>query len=437
MQPTVDSTPHILLTGATGFIGGHLLRALLAKGYRISACVRDPQQARLPAGVTPVVVDFCSDHSPEQWLPRLVGVDAVVNAVGILHEQGRQRFADLHRDTPIALFKASALAGVRRVIQISALGADAEASSGYHLSKRAADDALAALPLDWTILRPAIVFGRGAGSERLFRALAALPITPLVGSGGQRLRPLAVEDLVQVVLDALALGRGIGQRIDLVGADEVTLRDYLAARRAWLGWGPLRPLHLPIHWARRLAAMGGRLGIAGFDADAITMLARGSTAPLEPTVRAIGFHPRGFRAWLAAHPAVEGERWYARLYFLPPLLRWSVALTWLAAGVTSALLWPAAESYQLLAEVGIAGAIVAPLVLYGAAALDIVLGIATFSRRYLGWVVVAQMLVTLGYSALITYALPHWWLHPFGPVVKNLPLLAATAVLWAVARPRS
>ena len=148
---------HILITGANGFIGGHLLMALRQMGHEVTGCVRNPQAAKIrwpDAGF--IQADFSRDRAVADWLPRLRNVDLVINAVGIIREHGSQRFDRLHRDAPIALFRACAETGVRRVIQISALGADESAFSQYHLSKKAADDLLAGLDLEWTILMPSI-----------------------------------------------------------------------------------------------------------------------------------------------------------------------------------------------------------------------------------------------------------------------------------------
>ena len=116
---------NILLTGASGFIGSHLLRRLHAAGHRITACVRQPQAAaRRFAGADDIACDFSRDTPEAAWLPRLEGIDVVINAVGIIRETRRQTFTALHSATPEALFRAAARCGVKKVIQISALGAD-------------------------------------------------------------------------------------------------------------------------------------------------------------------------------------------------------------------------------------------------------------------------------------------------------------------------
>ena len=164
---------NVLLTGASGFIGSHLARALRAAEYVVIESRRD-----LDARTAAVQADFTRDLSAREWLPKLRGVDVVINAVGILREHGNQTFERIHKRAPQALFAACVAAGVRRVIQISALGADLGVTR-YFVSKRAADDYLATLPLDWTIVRPAMVFGPGGSSARLFERLAHMPVVPL------------------------------------------------------------------------------------------------------------------------------------------------------------------------------------------------------------------------------------------------------------------
>ena len=118
----------VFLTGASGFIGSNIAAALQAAGHQVLLATR----ARSATAAMGVPVDYTRDFEPEVWRARLVGVDVVINAVGVLRERGPQTFDALHVRAPRALFAACVDAGVRRVIQISALGADDAASSAYH-----------------------------------------------------------------------------------------------------------------------------------------------------------------------------------------------------------------------------------------------------------------------------------------------------------------
>lgn len=415
----------ILLTGATGFIGRHLLAALTAAGHEVVCAVRRPSGQH---GRRDVAADFTRDFSAADWLPRLQGIDAVINAVGIIREQGAQTFDAIHARAPCALFEACAAAGVRLVLQVSALGADAAAVSRYHLSKKRADDFLAALPLHSVILQPSVVFGADGSSARLFTTLASLPLIGLPGGGTQQLQPVHIDDLVAAVLAQLERPLPSGTRLPVVGPHAMSLRAYLAGLRTALGMRGGIFFPVPMFLVRLGARLGGMLPGSLLDPETLAMLERGNTGDAGPLTRALGHAPRKVDAFIAPteRAALKTQ---AQLNWLLPLLRLSIALVWIVTGFVSLGLYPVADSYALLARVGIHGAL-APLMLYGAALLDIAFGIATLllKRRY--WLWLLQAAVILFYTAVISWRLPEFWLHPYGPLLKNLPMLAAICLLF-------
>ena len=416
----------VLLTGATGFIGHHLHRALLEQGHEVIACSRRPPDLPCQAFIP---CDFDQDLDADDWRPRLDGVDAVINAVGIIRPSRHQRFDALHTNAPIALFKACTQAGVHRVIQISALGADAQAATPYHLSKRAADDCLAQQPLNWLILRPSLVYGPGSTSSALFAGLAALPLTPLIGDGTQPIQPIHINDLVRAVLTALGTDTPKRQRIDCVGPRPLSLRDWLNGWRHRLGDAPAQSFRLPYALARTAAHVCTPFSRLPVDADSLRMLQQGNAAPVQPFAQAFGFQPQDFLHWVEQNPASAAERQQARLFFLWPLLRLCLALMWIWTGLTSALFYPVEDSYQMLAAVGLSG-VAQPVALYGAALLDTLLGLALLLNIRLRLMLGIQLAMMLGYSLILSLCLPEFWLHPFGPLSKNLPLIAATLILF-------
>jgi uncharacterized protein YbjT (DUF2867 family) len=218
---------NILLTGANGFIGSNIASALLAAGQHVTPASRSTG------------IDFCQMLSPANWLPHLEGIDAVINSVGIIGESGSQRFKSLHTLAPSALFQACAQAGVRRVLQISALGADETAFSAYHLSKRTADDSLRRLDLEWFVLRPSLIYGRGGKSADLFMRLAALPFIPVIGDGQQALQPVHISDVVATVMRCLTSSEA-QQTLDMPGAETVTFAEWLQTMRQAKGLPPAR-----------------------------------------------------------------------------------------------------------------------------------------------------------------------------------------------------
>lgn len=424
---------NILLTGSTGFIGSHVLTKLIQLDHEVTASVRNPnqQQARFPQ-VNFVAVDFMRATSLDDWLPLLNDIDVVINTVGIISETNNQSFAALHTDAPSALFSAAEKSGVKRVIQISALGADDQATSKYHLSKLAADDVLASLSLNWIILKPSLVYGNGAKSMGLFRGMATLPIIPLIEGGTQKMQPLQVNDLVDTIIaclgDTLDENSPAQLILDVVGPDEMSMKELLLKQRQWLGLKTTKTLSTPLKWVLRTMPLTRWLDEPALTADSLKMLQRGNIADVSPLNKVLGRLPESMDSVLSNNQASPADRWYAGLYFMRPLLRLGIAFIWIWTAIISAFLYPQAESYQLLERFGLGG-VMLPIALYGSALMDFILGMAMFFYKPIRTVLWLQVGVIIVYTALITLVLPEYWLHPFGEISKNIPMLISIFIL--------
>ncbi|KRB95885.1 SDR family oxidoreductase [Duganella sp. Root198D2] len=417
----------VLVCGASGFIGTAVAARLAAAGHHVLRGVRHVERAG------DVAIDYGADLQPCAWLDRLRGVDAVVNAVGIIRENGAASFEALHSGAPAALFAACAEAGVRRVVQVSALGAG-QGDTAYFASKRAADEVLMSLPLEWIILRPALVFGREGGSAAMFCRLASMPLTIAPALGAARFQPLHVDDLADAVVAALDPETPAQRVFDIAGSTAVGYEGMLAAYRSGMGFAPAPVLRVPAALMALAARAGRSLPAALLTPDnwrmlrAGSALAQGDTAGAAATRELLGRAPRAVTDFI---PSAEREvfRLRALAAWRASLLRWTLAIVWLATALVSALIYPRAGSLALLAGVGIQG-VPAVVALYGAAALDAALGIACIMRpRRALWL--AQGALILGYSVAIAACLPEYLWHPFGPLLKNLPILAILVILYA------
>ena len=418
---------NILLTGATGFIGDSVLRALLQAGHCVSACCRQPERLLSQSDLlTPVRIDFATADTEAAWLPHLDGIDAIINCVGIIGETKNQTFAQLHSAAPIALFNAGIQAGVGKIIQVSALGADAQAESVYHLSKRAADDALRALPVAWFVLQPSVVYGDRASSSVLFHALAALPVHVLPDGGGQELQPVHVDDLVAVILRCLEPATPSNTTLAVVGPEAIPYKTLLQKLRRRLGKGTAFSFSLPQPYVLMAASFGKYLGEPILSKDNIAMLSRGNTASPEAITSLLGRPPVSMVKQLFEKIATDAERWQAQLYFFKPALHFAIALVWLWSGIVS-LFYPLDLSYQLLDSIG-GDRSWAAFLQYGLAALDIGLGVLTLAAYRQQNVLSVQIAVVVAYTLVVGLALPQFWLHPFGPLLKNLPFLLSLLI---------
>lgn len=379
-----------------------------------------------------VVGDFARHHSPEDWAGAVVGVDAVVNAVGIIRETRGQTFAPLHSAAPRALFAAAHAAGVRRIVQISALGTDGDASEPYFVAKREADRLVE--QYCGVVLRPSFVWGPGDLSMRFFRMLAALPVTPVVGDGQYRVMPVHVHDLARAVVGAVEGGRG--GTWDVVGADAVTFDELLDALRSRLGRrGRGARLHMPTAIVSALARVTDVVGVGPINSSELSMLLRGSVAELNPFVERFGFAPRGFRQGLADEPGADRDRIVAELDVLAPVLRVTVGFIWLATPFVTWFVWPRAESLALLAPTGVTGAAAGWLIDL-ACVFEVGLGVATLAGWRLGLLGIVQIALVVCFSVILTISSPELWGHPFGPLTKNIPLIGAILALMVTRKTR-
>lgn len=245
--------PTVLLCGGQGFIGQALARQLRAQGMRVIAASRRSQPP----------LQFGKLQQPADWLPHLQGVDMVINAVGSLRDQPGPDGASLealHQTSPQALFEACAQAGVRRVMQLSALGVESN-DTDYARTKRAADAHLLALTaqdqLDGIVVRPSIVIGAQGASTQLFMRLALLPVLVLPAVMQQRLmQPVAVDELAEVMVRLLQ-----SPTTDVVllgGPQRLSMAQMITSLRQQAGRSKALQLRLP-GWATQASA---RLGDA-------------------------------------------------------------------------------------------------------------------------------------------------------------------------------
>lgn len=425
----------VLLLGAGGFIGRELFAALTRRGHRVVAGVREGAPPPPFAVERAIAIDMNRDTEPGTWMPRLAGIDAVVNCAGVLQGTRAQSIDAIHRQAPIALFEACERAGVRRVVQISAISAERSAGTAYALTKLAADEHLRASTLDWVVVRPSLVHARGAyGGTALMRALAALPFAiPVPGEGGQRFQPIHMDDVTRVVAMAIEGDGLLRKTIDPVGPDVLTLREILADYRRWLGLGAAPVVSIPRGLVRIATGFADRLG-GPLNSTALAQMEHGNTGDYEAFRAATGIDAVSWQATLAANPAHVQDRWHARIYFVRPLLRWSLALLWFAsgfAGLDGLREWTPLFAAALGLPYAVAWA-----ALIGACLLDVALA-CLLARRWRPTTLAAiQVAAIAAYTAIATLLWPSLWLESLGPLLKNIPIVAAVLALGAIEEER-
>lgn len=248
----------ILVTGGTGFVGREVVRQLRAAGHRVRVLARNPRKSppawRDDAGIELVAAD---GRDPAALATAMKEVTAVVHLVGIIMETPKISFEVAHTEVTAHILAAARAAGVQRYIQMSALGTRADAVSRYHRTKWAAEELVRASGLDWTIVRPSIIYGVGDKSLNVLGAFMRWPLDflncytfPNFGGGAARVQPISVEEVAWVIVRALSNQVAIGKTYDLCGPE-------------------------PITWSGILNVLAQRQGIcAKFDASGLTFIAR-------------------------------------------------------------------------------------------------------------------------------------------------------------------
>lgn len=275
---------NILICGADGFLGRAIASRLSSAGHNIVRGVHHPHQAG------DIAIDYRQDVTQQDWLPRLHGVDAVVNAVGILTERQAEDFSRIHHRAPAALFQACARIGIKTVIQISAVGGPR--MTPYLQSKRAADAALlAAMPMNAVVLRPTLIFGQEGASTRFFMTLASLPLLA-IPQGVGKVQPVHVDDVAAAVVRLLTAQtpQTPSHILDLPGPRAMDYTQWMENYRQLMG---LRPaLHLPIPASLMAAAarIAGLFPRSLLSRDTWTMLAQGNCADAGSATALLG-HP--------------------------------------------------------------------------------------------------------------------------------------------------
>jgi uncharacterized protein YbjT (DUF2867 family) len=428
----------VLVTGASGLIGSALVARLVAEGHGVVAVARHTARpARSQPAAHWVALDMAAATGPEHWLPHLAGIDAVVNCAGVLQDGPGDSTRGVHVAGTGALFAACRQAGVRRVVQISAIGVDRGTPSAFSRTKLEGDRALMRHDLDWVILRPSVVLGPAAyGGSALFRGLAALPWLPVMPDTGP-LQVVQLDEVVAAILFFLAAGASSHIALDLVGPERLSFADIVRHYRRWLGWNEPRLVRLPGRIAAPLYRLGDFAGFLGWRPPLRTTaraeIVRGAVGDPAPWTAVTGIVPKTLAAALMARPASVQERWFAGLYVLKPVVFVVLSLFWIATGLIS--LAPGYDiGVYLMREAG-AGALSGPTVVAGGL-VDAAIGIGIAWRRTTRRALHAGLALSGFYILAASALLPRLWSAPLGPLLKVWPIIVLMMMALAILEDR-
>jgi uncharacterized protein YbjT (DUF2867 family) len=252
----------ICVLGGAGFVGTELVTRLVRQGHWVRVPTRSPGHGQHLRVLSTAELLVANVHDPRTLGQLLTGMDAAINLIGILNESGRATFQSVHADLAAKLVAAARLTKVRRLLQMSAVGADPDRGpSRYLRSKGAAEGHIraAAAHLDFTIFRPSVIFGPRDSLTNRFATLLRLAggFLPLARAQA-RFAPVYVGDVADAFVRTLDDRACFGETYELCGPQVVTL-EQLVRLTAAVARRPCRILRLPDALGRLQAALLGLL----------------------------------------------------------------------------------------------------------------------------------------------------------------------------------
>lgn len=266
--------------GGSGFVGRNVVRELAKRGWRVRVAVRRPHLAQFlrPMGaVGQIQLKQCNIRYRPSIEEALKGADAVVNLVGILHQEGAQSFDAVQSRGAAAIAECARAAGIENFVQLSAIGADPDSASAYARTKAEGERAVRDLVPTAAIMRPSIIFGREDGFFNKFAAMAMMsPALPMIGGGKTKFQPVYVDDVADAICEALENPEARGKTFELGGPRVYTFKELMQLMLSEIGRKRILA-YVPFPVASMLGFAGQIAGLLPFvdpplTADQVTLL---------------------------------------------------------------------------------------------------------------------------------------------------------------------
>ena len=291
----------ILVTGASGFVGGHVVRRLHESGALVRVMVRDPAKAPRLSGIDIVTADLTK---PESLGAAVKGVHAIIHAAAITADRKEPYKGAYDRINHVGtanLVTAAREARVGRLVVMSGLGTKPVPSGTYMATRWGLEEAVRESAIPFVILQPSVLFGdRAEFIAALSRLIRISPLVPLIGGGTVRFQPLWIEDLVTCLVTSLDSDPLTGKTIAIGGSEHVTFKEVIQAICSSMSVHRLL-VPLPIGVARLQARAMSSLPRPPLTPAALELFGLDNATDLDSVDRDFGFHPRGFRAYLREH----------------------------------------------------------------------------------------------------------------------------------------
>jgi NADH dehydrogenase len=281
----------VFITGGTGFVGNHVIDALLEKGHQVRVLVRPQSVDKLKrAKETETVFGEATELS--DLIKGALDCDAIIHLIGIIREFPKRgiTFHLLHTQVTSNIIYAAKETGISRLLHMSALGARPDGPTAYLRTKFEAQELVLKSGLEYTIFRPSIIFGEGGEAIRMFADMVQRRVVPIVGNGKYRYQPINVKTVAQSFERALYLEETKCNIFDLGGPEEVSYNNIMDTI-ARVMKKKIFKIHIPVFPLRILTSILQRFPDYPLTTEQITMLLEGSTCNTKPFYETFGLTP--------------------------------------------------------------------------------------------------------------------------------------------------
>ncbi|MEX0276667.1 MAG: SDR family oxidoreductase [Ruegeria sp.] len=425
MDKSKEKAKNILVLGAYGFIGAAVVRSLRDDKHKVTGMARDLHTGqRVLPGIDLIQGDLRHLCSAEDWTEVLASVDVVVNCAGALQDGPEDDLEAVHHRSIAALAKAAAQLDVS-IVQISAIGAVANASTAFMRTKAAGDAALQTNDARLWIFKPGLVIGQSDyGGTALLRMLAAVPLIQPLAYPTAPVQGVGLDDVCRAIKDAVRDELPHGS-YDLVEDTPHQLEQVVSATRHWLGFPAARAVIAAPSWLIKAVATGADLlGHLGWRSPlrttAMSVMAQGVVGDPARYRKVSGRSLAPLNAIYENLVCARENRMTARIGLLMPIVIASLSLFWVVSGVLG--LFNLALAADVLTRVGWSVWIAKLSVVFWSF-VDIALGLAVLWRPWVAHACLAQVAVAAFYLLSATIVTPTLWADPLGPLVKIIPIL--------------
>ena len=385
---------NILILGATGFIGNAVFHSIVNK-HNVTIAGRRPIEGYNQWKY----IDFSKNND---WYHLLEDVDLVINTIGIIEGD----FEQIQKLAPLELY-AKCIEKQIKIIHISAIGAEKNHPTTHFLrTKKETDDYLLKYHKA-KVIYPGVVIGRNGKSTQFFAEISSLPIIPLLSD-----KPISfihIEQLTELIQHIISDFDTYPHQVFAVSRPE-PIKDVFFALKG----KKARFFKIPTQFIQIFFSLFPSASIGIFSKTTYTMFQSSSVddyTPLFPEVSKS----------IDAKNIQKGDT-------LPQLFALlAISFIWLSSGIFSLISWH--ESYAIMNEIG-ANHQLSVLFVWLGSLVDIFLGIVLFSKRYRKNIIQLQVLTMITYMIILSIAASHYWLHPFGVLTKNIPLIALSYYLY-------